>query len=106
MIRKTEQILAPERGARLGNFGVTNVNENETWVTVSAWMQDLGTESRPASQEHIWRRWQRVRRPDSLETAKPKRVTRGNKASFSPFVFDRWLGELGNAERIQKTRQR
>lgn len=35
----TERILIPERGARLGNFGVTELNENETWVTVAEWMQ-------------------------------------------------------------------
>lgn len=42
VIRKTERILVPERGARLGNFGVTEVNENETWVTVAEWMQTWG----------------------------------------------------------------
>ncbi|MDP6060507.1 MAG: exo-alpha-sialidase [Pirellulaceae bacterium] len=42
VIRKTERILVPERGARLGNFGVTDVNEDETWVTVSEWMQTWG----------------------------------------------------------------
>lgn len=44
VIRATEQILVPERGARLGNFGVTGVSENETWVTVSEWMQPRGIE--------------------------------------------------------------
>lgn len=44
VIRETEQILVPERGARLGNFGVTDVSENETWVTVSEWMQPHGVE--------------------------------------------------------------
>lgn len=39
VIRSTERILVPEYGARLGNFGVTQVNENETWVTVAEWMQ-------------------------------------------------------------------
>ena len=39
VIRETEQVLVPERGARLGNFGVTRVSENETWVVVSEWMQ-------------------------------------------------------------------
>lgn len=39
VIRATEQILVPDRGARLGNFGVTDVNANETWVTVAEWMQ-------------------------------------------------------------------
>jgi hypothetical protein len=37
--RETEQILVPERGARLGNFGITKISDNETWVTVSEWMQ-------------------------------------------------------------------
>lgn len=44
VIRDTEQVLVPERGARLGNFGVTTVKENETWVTVSEWMQPKGVE--------------------------------------------------------------
>ena len=32
-------ILVPEHGARLGNFAITEVSENETWVTVAEWMQ-------------------------------------------------------------------
>lgn len=44
VIRETEQVLVPERGARLGNFGVTTISENETWVTVSEWMQPHGVE--------------------------------------------------------------
>lgn len=39
LIRATEQILVPEFGARLGNFGVTEVTPGETWVTVTEWMQ-------------------------------------------------------------------
>ncbi|MEO7652618.1 MAG: exo-alpha-sialidase [Bryobacteraceae bacterium] len=42
VIRATEKILVPERGARLGNFGVVAVNERETWVTVAEWMQTWG----------------------------------------------------------------
>jgi hypothetical protein len=42
VLRATERILVPEHGARLGNFGVTEVNENETWVTVAEWMQTWG----------------------------------------------------------------
>lgn len=42
VLRSTERVLVPERGARLGNFGVTEVNENETWVTVAEWMQTWG----------------------------------------------------------------
>ncbi|HYF35757.1 MAG TPA: exo-alpha-sialidase, partial [Prosthecobacter sp.] len=37
--RATENILVPERGARLGNFAITEVSPNETWVTVAEWMQ-------------------------------------------------------------------
>ncbi len=44
VIRETEQILVPERGARLGNFGITDISQNETWVTVSEWMQPKGVE--------------------------------------------------------------
>jgi hypothetical protein len=39
IIRHTERVIVPERGARLGNFGVTEVNNRETWVTVAEWMQ-------------------------------------------------------------------
>jgi hypothetical protein len=33
VLRDTEQVLIPERGAAMGNFGVAIVSENETWVT-------------------------------------------------------------------------
>ena len=39
LIRATEKIAVPERGARLGNFGCNFINENESWVVVSEWMQ-------------------------------------------------------------------
>ena len=42
--RETERELVPQRSARLGNFGVTKVDENETWVTVAEWMQPIGCE--------------------------------------------------------------
>lgn len=44
VLRDTERVLVPERGARLGNFGVVDVNESETWVTVAEWMQPAGCE--------------------------------------------------------------
>ncbi len=37
--RATEQVLIPEHGARYGNFGVCDVNEHETWVVETEWMQ-------------------------------------------------------------------
>ncbi len=42
VLRKTERVLVPQRGARLGNFGVTNVAAHETWVIVTEWMQKNG----------------------------------------------------------------
>ncbi len=42
VMRATERELMPQRGAKLGNFGVTEVNENETWVTDAEWMQTTG----------------------------------------------------------------
>jgi hypothetical protein len=44
VIRDTEVTLVPERGARLGNFGVTEISPKETWVTVSEWMQPEGVD--------------------------------------------------------------
>lgn len=34
VIRDTEQVLVPERGAQLGNFGAAAITPNESWVTV------------------------------------------------------------------------
>jgi len=39
VIRNTEQIAVPERGARLGNFGITKISDHESWITVAEWMQ-------------------------------------------------------------------
>jgi glycerophosphoryl diester phosphodiesterase len=39
ILRATETIVVPERGARLGNFGVAQVSENEIWIVASEWMQ-------------------------------------------------------------------
>jgi hypothetical protein len=44
IIRDSEQVVVPERGARLGNFGTTAVSPDETWVTVTEWMQPVGCE--------------------------------------------------------------
>lgn len=34
VVRKTEQVLVPERGAMMGNFGATAVTPNESWAVV------------------------------------------------------------------------
>lgn len=49
VIRDTEQAVIPERGARLGNFGITEAGDNETWVVEAEWMQN----SNPYGQEML-----------------------------------------------------
>ena len=52
LIRSTERIVVPERGARLGNFGVTEITDTEAWVVVSEWMQGpKGTNGDPRELE-------------------------------------------------------
>ena len=65
VIRSTEKALAPERGARLGNFGVVNVNADETWVTVTEYMQPLGCE-RHGSDNSVYVARIRWNRPNRL----------------------------------------
>ena len=38
VIRASEKIIVPERGAEMGNFGACAINEHESWVTVSEGM--------------------------------------------------------------------
>lgn len=38
VLRHTERVLVPERGAELGNFGASPVSAEESWVTVSEGM--------------------------------------------------------------------
>jgi len=42
LVRATEVVVVPERGSRLGNFGVTHVSDSESWVIVTEWMQSNG----------------------------------------------------------------
>ncbi len=40
LIRETEKIVIPERGARLGNCGCLQLSASEAWVIASEWMQN------------------------------------------------------------------
>ena len=42
VLRATEEVLLPDRGVPLGNFGAADVTENETWVTVGENMWRYG----------------------------------------------------------------
>ena len=72
VIRETEQVLVPERGARLGNFGITDVSPDETWVTVAEWMQTWGpnhilpVDNKHGSDGSVWVARIRWRTPNQL----------------------------------------
>jgi hypothetical protein len=53
LVRETEIILVPELGARLGNFNVTDVSENEFWLLTAEWMQPTGCE-KYGSDNALW----------------------------------------------------
>ncbi len=38
VMRSTEKVVVPERGAEMGNFGASAISETESWVTVSEGM--------------------------------------------------------------------
>jgi hypothetical protein len=40
VMRSTERVLVPERGATLGNFGAAGITSNESWVTVAEGIWD------------------------------------------------------------------
>jgi hypothetical protein len=40
VLRSTEKVLIPERGAQMGNFGASAISPAESWVTVSEYMAD------------------------------------------------------------------
>lgn len=44
LVRDSEQVIIPERGARLGNFGVTSLTPNTALVMAAEWMQPKGCE--------------------------------------------------------------
>lgn len=64
VIRSTEKILAPNKGARMGNFGVINVNENETWITTAEGMaqggQEYGADNHVYAARIIWQKKNKI----------------------------------------------
>ncbi|WP_299466848.1 sialidase family protein [uncultured Gimesia sp.] len=66
VIRKTERIIVPEKGARMGNFAVVKVSPHESWVTVAEWMQPVGIE-KYGSNNRIYTARIKWSRPDKSE---------------------------------------
>ena len=59
VLRATERVLVPNKGAQLGNFAVVDVNERETWVTTSEGMSpgnpaQYGANGRVYAARIIW----------------------------------------------------
>ncbi|MCC6822231.1 MAG: hypothetical protein IT579_15980 [Verrucomicrobia subdivision 3 bacterium] len=38
VLRRTEKVVVPERGAELGNFGAATISASESWITVAEGM--------------------------------------------------------------------
>ena len=70
VLRRTEQILVPERGAELGNFGAAAISANESWVTVSEGMFMKDSKARGAEGATFVARI-RWTRPNRLAVAMP-----------------------------------
>ncbi len=51
--KDTEFVAVPERGARLGNFGVFNIDDDNAVIVVSEWMQPRGCE-KYGSNNAVW----------------------------------------------------
>lgn len=49
VLRTTERILVPKRGATLGNFGAAQISPEESWVTVSEGVWDDAARQRGAT---------------------------------------------------------
>ncbi|MDA8746292.1 S9 family peptidase, partial [Rubripirellula amarantea] len=90
VIRSTEKILVPQRGARLGNFGVTDVSPDETWVTVAEWMQPDGVEKH-GSDNSVFIAKLKWNRPNDITVDSTPATTIG--PYFTP--PRRWQGETG-----------
>lgn len=45
LVRESEQIVVPERGARLGNFTATQLSNGKAAVMAAEWMQPIGCEA-------------------------------------------------------------
>ena len=68
IVRSTEQILVPERGATLGNFGAAAITPREAWVTVSEGIWDDAARQRGATGA-LWLARVRWSRPDTTRPA-------------------------------------
>jgi hypothetical protein len=58
VIKGTERIVFPEKGARMGNFNVVNVYDKESWVVTGEWLQGKFSHSKEG--QRFWIGWEDV----------------------------------------------
>ena len=73
VIRRTEKIVVPERGAELGNFGAASISESESWITVSEGMfmkdsRERGAEGATFVARVFWSRPNKLAAPPPLDS--------------------------------------
>jgi hypothetical protein len=66
LLRATEQIVVPERGAMLGNFGVVTVSPNETWIIDAEGMHKSGEPEKHGATGAVWASKIRWSKPNLL----------------------------------------
>lgn len=91
VLRDTEQVVVPERGARLGNFGVVQISPSETWVTAAEWMQPEGVEKYGSDNSVFVAKLKWNRPNENIVSGRPLDVI---KPYFSPPAS--WSGEFGD----------
>lgn len=71
VIRSTEQVLIPERGAPLGNFGAAPITANESWVTDAEFQ--IGERAHPRGADgSVYAARVRWSQPNKASGAEPK----------------------------------
>ena len=66
LLRGTEEIVVPERGAMLGNCGVVTVSPNETWITDAEGMHKSGEPEKHGATGAVWASKIRWSKPNFL----------------------------------------
>ena len=56
VIRHTERIVFPEKGARMGNFNVANVTDNQSWIITGEWLEGNFSHSKQGNRFWVDRR--------------------------------------------------
>ena len=101
VMRSTEQVLLPERGVMLGNFGASNITPDESWVTDSEFVVNGQKHSRGADGT-TWIgkvKWSRRNKLVALAGPPVKMITLGDSITkgVRPGVrpMDTFAGMLG-----------